>query len=196
MTEFDWETFLRQWSERVIASGEYDRQLEAFPEVLTSNWLGYPGATELQIKQSEARLGVTLSPSYREFLKITNGWRMVGTMVPKLWSVEEIEWYPTRNQETLDYLLLDKSQQPIEEYRRYKGDKTVYAYHSEEGSEVTEVSIDADLYSTTIEISQREIAGTGIYLLNPKVITPEGNGKHGSMLIGFLELIFMILSLK
>jgi hypothetical protein len=48
-----------------------------------------PPASELQIARFEKHLGKTLSPSYRTFLSLHNGWRMVsGTM--DLLSLEEM----------------------------------------------------------------------------------------------------------
>ena len=67
------------------------------PEVIETRWLGFPGATEEQIVAAEARLGVMLPPSYREFLTVTNGWRQPDAFwvanAGSLWSIEQVEWY-------------------------------------------------------------------------------------------------------
>ncbi len=49
--------------------------LDLSPEVVTSKWLGYSGASDEQLERAELRLGIQLPPSCREFLQITNGWR-------------------------------------------------------------------------------------------------------------------------
>jgi hypothetical protein len=53
-----------------------DSQADLIDEqMFLDRWLGYPPASETAIAEAEARLGVKLPPSYREFLSITNGWR-------------------------------------------------------------------------------------------------------------------------
>jgi len=46
--------------------------------VVASGWLGFPGATEAETAAAEAHLGVTLPPSYRAFLRVSNGWHRPG----------------------------------------------------------------------------------------------------------------------
>lgn len=73
MTKFDWEILLKEFSQKLVAGLNERRKVEIPSEVIQSGWLGYLGATEKQITQAEARLKTTLPPSYREFLKVTNG---------------------------------------------------------------------------------------------------------------------------
>lgn len=72
------------------------------PEVHASGWLGYPAATEEQLKEFEARLGKVLPPSYRAFLEASNGFRQPHMSVWRLLSAQEVEWFRVRNQETID----------------------------------------------------------------------------------------------
>jgi len=72
------------------------------PEVIASGWLGYPGATEDQIAGLEARLGRSLPPSYRAFLKVSNGFRQPGMMSKRILSTDEVDWFPVRHQELVD----------------------------------------------------------------------------------------------
>jgi hypothetical protein len=74
------------------------------PGVIASGWLGYPGATEEQIAGLEARLGQSLPPSYRAFLKVSNGFRLPGMMIERLLSVDEVGWFREGHQETIDIL--------------------------------------------------------------------------------------------
>src|SRR5262249_39708613 len=65
-----------------------------------AGWCGQPPASESEIQSAETRLGIVLPPSYREFLKLTNGWSVFDDFFGRLWSVEEIGWvrvlYPDR----------------------------------------------------------------------------------------------------
>ena len=92
MSSFDWEKFLKRWSQELLESLGSDRH--TLPsDVIASGWLGYPGATEADIAQAETRLGAKLPPSYRAFLKVTNGWRQTTPFISRLWSTQEIDWF-------------------------------------------------------------------------------------------------------
>lgn len=101
MSSFDWESFLQQWSQAILVSLNDDEKQRLPQQVLDSGWLGYPPATEEQIVRAESRLGVRLPPSYREFLKVTNGWRQTAkradTFNHRFWSTEDIERFATRH---------------------------------------------------------------------------------------------------
>jgi hypothetical protein len=101
MTTFEWRPFLEQLSRAVLAS-PYVERFELPPEVIESGWLGYPPATDEQIAAAEARLGVTLPPSYKTFLKVTNGWRQTGGAVERLLPVEEIDWMRVLHSDWID----------------------------------------------------------------------------------------------
>ena len=100
MTEFDWSTFLKRWSEEWLQDRRYRDQTP--PEVVARGWLGYPGATEEEIAAAEQRLETTLPPSYRTFLSITNGWRNTSPFIDHLWSTHQIAWLTERNQDLID----------------------------------------------------------------------------------------------
>jgi hypothetical protein len=156
MTTPDWKSWLVSWNRELLE--RIDPSLETLlaqasitleshllkyditPEVRASGWLGYPAATEDQIKRLESRLGKTLPPSYRAFLKVSNGFRQPGILVWRLLPTEEVDWFRVRNRETIDIL-------------------------KSHGLE--------DL-SDTMEISAREIAGSAVYLLNPGVVSADG----------------------
>lgn len=57
-----------------------------------ASWLGAPGAAEVEIEQLEKRLGVRLPPSYREFLRVTNGWDEYSHSSLRLLTVTEVGW--------------------------------------------------------------------------------------------------------
>jgi SMI1-KNR4 cell-wall len=81
MVTFDWHDFLQWWSSELLASSNAAMLMP--PEVIRAGWLGYPGATETQIAQAEARLETMLPPSYRAFLQVSNGWRLGNQIVDK-----------------------------------------------------------------------------------------------------------------
>jgi hypothetical protein len=91
MNAFDWRTFLTEWSRELLALQDLAAELPH--EVVASGWLGYPGATEDQLTRAEAHLGRSLPPSYRDFLRVTNGWRYTDPFSKRLWSTDEIEWF-------------------------------------------------------------------------------------------------------
>ena len=183
MSKYDWEAFLQKWNKVLIESVSFAEYLKYpsnhFPdeyasEVLASGWLGYPGATEEQLLELEKRLGKSLPPSYREFLKATNGWRYAGNRIPRIWSIEKIDWLIAANQESIEAwkqgaefgLEYSDSEPdipsiPDEEYFVYGYDQFTYNFRFE-------------YLDNTLEISDHEIAGTGVYMLNPQVVFPDG----------------------
>ncbi|HLY25044.1 MAG TPA: SMI1/KNR4 family protein, partial [Aggregatilineales bacterium] len=97
MPTYNWKPFLEQWSSELIGADQEDvRRLPA--EMVASGWLGNPGASEEQIAALEARLGLTLPPSYSQFLAVTNGWRLVGFGLDLvLFGTEDVNWFRTLN---------------------------------------------------------------------------------------------------
>jgi SMI1 / KNR4 family (SUKH-1) len=182
MSSFNWESFLRQWSrELLVAMGEGHDAMS--PEIWASGWLGYPQATETQITHAETRLGRALPPSYREFLKVTNGWRQTTPFIHRLWSTEEISWFTTRHADWIASF--------TEKYARqnYRSNATHRAATngSSASSEILEVTDNSyfvygdqqdcmnfrvEYLQTALEISEK--GDSSIYLLNPQVINAHG----------------------
>jgi hypothetical protein len=89
MPRFNWGSFLKRWSRAMVASGEFSSVLS--PDAARTKWAGFAPASDPAIEQAEARLGLRLPESYRQFLKISNGWWLLGTAGPlRIWPVEEI----------------------------------------------------------------------------------------------------------
>jgi hypothetical protein len=63
---------LAKLAARVLADRE--RAVDLAETALETGWLGTAGATGEELAALEARLGLTLPPSYRSFLETTNGW--------------------------------------------------------------------------------------------------------------------------
>jgi hypothetical protein len=95
-----WRDLLTHWNVGLLQTPEVVQRLPS--DVFVSGWLGYPVAAEEQVRQTEARLGTALPPSYRAFLEVTNGWRHLGHFHRKLWSAEEVDWFRVRNQDWID----------------------------------------------------------------------------------------------
>ena len=161
MTITDWRPFLETWSRELIEAGA-SPDLPA--EVMESGWLGFPGATDEQLGLAEARLGIGLPQSYREFLAVSNGWRLTGNFIWRIWSTEEIDWFRMRNAEWIDAYTdpiagLGESSLTDEEYLVY-------------GETQDSVRFRAEYLESALEVS--DIGDSAIFLLNPKVVTPDG----------------------
>jgi HEAT repeat protein len=156
MSRYPWKDLLTQWSEEIIESGEFEDELT--PEVATSGWLGYPAATEEEIAAAEARLGTAFPPSYREFLQITNGWRMTTGFIERLRPAAEVQWFSSEDRATIDAWMSAGGSDavPDEDYLVY-GDEAIQPLR-------------AEYLQTALAVSEY---GDGIYLLNPQIVTPE-----------------------
>src|SRR5262249_17340450 len=85
----DWQKVLRTWSDAMIASAEDSHLLHS--GAMKEQWAGFPPASDRAIADAERRLGQRLPESYRQFLKVSNGWWLDGTIGPtRLWRIEEI----------------------------------------------------------------------------------------------------------
>jgi len=62
-------------------------------------WFGFSGATEQQLEKAEKKLGVRLPPSYRAFLRATNGWQSASRSVPVLCGVVDVNWFKKKHRE-------------------------------------------------------------------------------------------------
>src|SRR4051812_23958063 len=93
-------TLLEDISREQLAA---NRIAETVPQHKTAaGWLGEPGATEAEITLTEQRLGVRLPPSYRAFLKETNGFDHIGYFIYRLYGCADIDWFRVRNQDWID----------------------------------------------------------------------------------------------
>jgi len=159
LQKYDWQGLLQQWNAELLSDSQIVAQLPA--EVIESGWLGYPGATEEQIAVAEARLGATLPESFHEFLKLTNGWRMTGYFIDRIWSTEELQWFYVRNRQWADtYLQGGFEPVPDEKY---------FVYGKEQDGMLT---MRVEYLKTALEIS--DVGDACIYLLNPRIRTPDG----------------------
>ncbi|MDQ0787208.1 SMI1/KNR4 family protein [Streptomyces sp. B3I8] len=96
LTVEEWRAFLDEHntgifeSARVRAAIEEDRQVVS-PERWEAGWAGAEPVGEEAIVAAEERLGVRLPPSYRNFLKVSDGFERVGPV--HLLPLERIGWF-------------------------------------------------------------------------------------------------------
>ncbi|MFI2380295.1 SMI1/KNR4 family protein [Streptomyces sp. NPDC018964] len=97
MTEnpsFDWRSFLLEWSgEWADSLPDDEARGEADEAARQARWLGFPPASEERIAALEKRLGRRMPPSYREFLKVSDGWRHAGGFVSLLAGTADARWH-------------------------------------------------------------------------------------------------------
>jgi hypothetical protein len=175
-----WKTLLNWWNTYLLDEDYNDTVAESHvpPDVIASRWLGYPGATEAQILEAERRLGSPLPPSYREFFKITNGWRVttMGNDSP-LWPVEEIDWLQRKQQHFIEACLA-----------RHNNPES-YPLITTPGLTEEGHPVPMDQFQQTLQISSMTSNGiydytrgniwipqyfTSVYLLNPSIVTTNG----------------------
>ncbi|UUU28272.1 SMI1/KNR4 family protein [Streptomyces sp. DSM 40750] len=98
-TAFDWRSFLLRWSgEWADSLPDGETPGEEDETARQARWLGFPPASEERIAAMEGRLGRRMPPSYREFLKVSDGWRHAGGFVWLLAGTENAHWHNNESQ--------------------------------------------------------------------------------------------------
>ncbi|MEU1031661.1 SMI1/KNR4 family protein [Streptomyces mirabilis] len=93
-TAFDWRSFLLKWSgEWADSLPDGETRGEDDETARQARWLGFPPASTERIAAMEERLGRRMPPSYREFLKVSDGWRHAGGFVWLLAGTEDAHWH-------------------------------------------------------------------------------------------------------
>ena len=157
MATYDWEGWLREWN-RQLLSAYAAAGKDAFtdplvtPAVLEGGWLGAPAADEVQVGALEARLGTRLPPSYRAFLRASNGFLQPGMIVPRLLPTDEVRWLRDSDPDTIPSWT-----QGLEQAAAAGSTDSFERY-----------------LPTALQVSARERVGTAMYLLNPQVVSADG----------------------
>lgn len=159
MDQASWQALLNQWNAELLATPDLLGNVSA--EVVASGWLGYPPATEAQIAAAEARIGKRLPPSYRAFLEVSNGWRVLGHFHWDILPAHRIEWFRVNNQDWIDAYQEPADGEDISEeaHRVWGPDQKDYHFRLAYLDSLLEVSTD-----------QNNV----ILLLNPEVTFPNG----------------------
>jgi len=87
----DWKSHLTDIS-MTIAQSE-DLQQEFRNDNL--DWLGFDGASDPDIQFHEKRLNASLPPSYKEFLKVSNGFMQLNCFVWNILPIDKVDWIKT-----------------------------------------------------------------------------------------------------
>ena len=157
-----WMMILSRLNSILLRSDEWRGNLTQ--EALSSGWCGQLPALESEILDRERRLGVTLPPSYRSFLSISNGWRPFSSFIERLLPVEEIEQYRTANPEDLALL-----QECYQEYD--VSDEDYLDYETPEHM----VALRHRYYPESLLIGKKWDGGGGEFiLLNPHIVSSDG----------------------
>jgi hypothetical protein len=151
MKASEWKTFLATWTRELMARETRNPNERRLLDPL--HGLGFAGATADEIRAAEAKLGMTLPPSYSEFLKATNGllqpYSYVAACAGDFWPAADVDWFATRNTEWIEaYDGVDEAA------GRVDGDRFV------------------DELRGTLELSHGGDAA--VYLLNPRVRGADG----------------------
>jgi hypothetical protein len=177
LENFDWHDFLKQWSDDFIRNFKNVNQLPV--EVINSRWLGFPGATEDQIRNAELRLRTSFPPSYRAFLKVSNGWRQTTPFIYRIWSVEEVEWFSKRHSGWIRAFTeshFNSRRSHTQNKHQLNGSphisKVPDADYFLYGDRQDCSKIRLDYLNSSLEVSAK--GESAIYLLNPHVISTQG----------------------
>jgi SMI1 / KNR4 family (SUKH-1) len=101
MINLDWKELLKDLIKVLRVLDDED---EAFYEKARQLFtLDTSEAFEKEIRAAESRLGIKFPPSYRAFLKASNGWPEMGVAEPGvLWAAKEIQWLRDQDPETIE----------------------------------------------------------------------------------------------
>lgn len=97
------------------------------------------------------------TPTYKDFLRVSNGWLRTTPFIGRIRPVEEVEWFRIENKQWVDVYSQDGSNQPDAEY---------YVYDPEGAGDHR-----AEHMAYLLQISDVD---DGVYLLNPEAVTPNG----------------------
>src|ERR1700753_3375126 len=84
----DWQSLLSKISDSVIQNGDV---LDEYKDV-SSNWLGYEGVSDEEIRFHEERLNTSLPPSYKQFLKASSGFKQLDPFIWDVFPLSKIDW--------------------------------------------------------------------------------------------------------
>ena len=154
MSQFHWRPFMTRWSLDMMASELAER---VSPPPQSPDWLGFDPAGKPDLEELEDRLGMSLPPSYRSFLLVSNGWRRTTFAIDYIRPAAEVEWFGVENEHWVDTYSGRGSELADEAY---------YDYSQGSASDYR-----AEHMKSLIQISDVD---DGVYLLNPEAATPDG----------------------
>jgi hypothetical protein len=157
--DFDWTQLLTQWNNAIFASP----LAETLPQNLKdAKWLGATPATDDQLTAAQHKLGIALPPSYRAFLRVSNGWGRATQSVAELWDTCKLNWFRKSHRDWITAYIGPLKYAPPEQIP----DADYFSY----GSNAT--MFKPQHFKETLQISG--VGDAAVYLLNPQVITKDG----------------------
>ncbi|HTB84097.1 MAG TPA: SMI1/KNR4 family protein [Candidatus Sulfotelmatobacter sp.] len=160
MNKTEWEKFLSEYNRELLSYEEVVERLSS--ELIKAGWLGYAGTTEEEITAAEKRLAVKLPPSFRTFLKVSNGWRYPSEFIFDLLPVSKLIWFREKNQGWIDAYTNPSGELPT------ISDEEYFVYGNKQDS----VNLRPEYLQAALQVS--ELGDSAVVLLNPKVVTSEG----------------------
>ncbi|MEV6744517.1 SMI1/KNR4 family protein [Streptomyces sp. NPDC051080] len=159
-----WRELLQRWSDEWLDPVLHEQERsEPFPDaVRAARWLGSAGATPQELAALEARLGTVLPPSYREFLRTSDGWLDTTSGIRRLLPVREIGWVRDLDPELIEGWTGGGEPDDVPDEQ--------YFVHGDEQEPWT---IRTEYLNDLLKISHTPGA-LDVYLLNPRVVTPDG----------------------
>jgi len=85
----DWKAFLSDVSKTVINNKHL---LDEFRDLGNNDWLGFSPITQQEIQTHEQRLNSILPPSYKEFLKASNGFKQLNCFLWNILPINKVDW--------------------------------------------------------------------------------------------------------
>ncbi|MFE2932461.1 SMI1/KNR4 family protein [Streptomyces sp. NPDC059278] len=159
-----WRELLQRWSDEWLDPVLHEQERsEPFPdEVRAARWLGSAGATPQELAALEVRLGTELPPSYREFLRTSDGWLDTTSEIRRLLPVREIGWVRDLDPELIESWTGsgEPDDVPDEQYFVYGDEQEPWAIRTEYLNDLLKIS--------------HTPGALDVYLLNPRVVTPDG----------------------
>lgn len=150
----DWKAFLTCWSKQIMQSS-LASQVEPSPR--SDDWLGFEPATKKDIAELEQRLAVALPPSYKSFLRSSNGWLRTTSFIGRIRPTQEVDWFCVENERWAEVYAESGSDLPDRKYYDY-GEEGAHDHRAEHLFSLLQIS-DVD---------------DGVYLLNPMAVGPDG----------------------
>lgn len=171
MSELDWKPFLESFNQDLLADAELRTSIPA--SAIDAQWLGFNPATDEAINEQERRLGVELPVSYKEFLKVTNGWRYTGQFINEVFPVSEIRRFDKENQSWIDAFSSPPPAHFAEMFERFNVDMATPTASDDEyfvyGRD--QLSARYEYLQNAIQVSA--IGDAAVYLLCPDGVSGE-----------------------
>ena len=164
MVDFPWNTFLDAWYTAILECPE--RSKDKIPDEIVSGGIKRPPASEEQIAAAEAQLGMTLPPSYKAFLRVTNGLPVIRYGagrggIEHLYVVADIGWHRDLDPDFEKILKYHSDEEPVPDNE--------YFVYGKNGA-----NFDHYPYQYFSEVLEIGSADGGNILLNPAVQFEDG----------------------